>query len=123
MLDGITVLSEQIVTESCFWWVLLIFISAGVIGCIATDILTHKYNRIKQTILYNLGMIVCMFALGLLFACIIDIPYEENHTYTEYKVTIDSTVNFLDFEEKYIITGKEGQIYTIVDRNEITDQN
>lgn len=118
MLDGITVLSEQTVTESCFWWVLLIFISVGVIGCIVIDILTHKHNIIKQMILYNLGIIGCMFVLGLLFACIVDTPYKEKHTYTEYKVTIDSTVNFLDFEEKYIITNKEGQIYTIVDRGE-----
>lgn len=43
----------------------------------------------------------------------------ERITIPEYKVTIDSSITYKDFTDKYKVIKQEGQIYTIVDKEEL----
>ena len=47
---------------------------------------------------------------------IFDIKGINNEPYTKYKVTIDDTVNFKEFNDRYEIKDQDGEIYTIVER-------
>ena len=119
MLDGVTVLSEQTVTESCFWKYFLWFVGIGfVVSFLVGILIKFDQQDIRIGFGFAIGLYIVLILMGLFICLPLDEAYKQEHTYTEYKVTIDSTVNFLDFEEKYIITGKEGQIYTVIDRDE-----
>lgn len=43
----------------------------------------------------------------------------EKITIPEYKVTIDSSITYKDFTNKYKVIEQEGQIYTIIDKEEL----
>lgn len=51
------------------------------------------------------------FSLGNLLKYIGRIEYKE------YKVTIDNEVSFKEFNERYEIINQEGEIYTIIEKN------
>lgn len=43
----------------------------------------------------------------------------EKITIPEYKVTIDDSITYKDFTDKYKVIEQEGQIYTIIDKEEL----
>lgn len=43
----------------------------------------------------------------------------ERITIPEYKVTIDNSITYKDFTDKYKVIEQEGQIYTIIDKEEL----
>ena len=45
------------------------------------------------------------------------IKYIGRIEYKEYKVTIDNEVSFKEFNERYEIINQEGEIYTIIEKN------
>ena len=49
-------------------------------------------------------------------AFIIGLTNKTTPAYTEYKVTIDDSVSFTEFTEKYEIIDQEGKIYTVKER-------
>lgn len=61
------------------------------------------------------------------FSIIIGIPCSlaawhsggERITIPEYKVTIDDSITYKDFTNKYKVIEQEGQIYTIIDKEEL----
>ena len=120
MLDGVTVLSEQTVTRGNFWGPFILFAIGGILVSLYAGAHEYYHSRRKPTkkecIIISIIVYVVFLFIGAFLG---NLTYTfSTDTYTEYRVTIDSTVNFLDFEERYIITGKEGQIYTIIDRND-----
>ena len=118
-MDGITILntSEYFVKRTggfsiTFLVCLILFCAAifGYFGCLKAS----YFDR-------------CLIALAL----ILMVPWTvvlisswkvfggEKITIPEYKVTIDNSITYKDFTDKYKVIEEEGQIYTIIDREEL----
>ena len=65
----------------------------------------------------DIGLGVLFEIVGVVTLVLIFIStYHE--PYNTYKVTINESVNFNEFIEKYEILGQEGKIYTVKERND-----
>ena len=62
-------------------------------------------------------IVVGFFGLGsfLLFS---EGNSEKVYSHEEYKVIIDDSVSLNDFDEKYEVIGREGEIYTVIEREQ-----
>lgn len=120
-MDGVTVLSEQMVTENIYspGWSFGGLVAG--IGCLLVFIILVM--TIEDI---DLGLlIIAVFAGLIMFLCSIfsfKTANVEEKIYYEYKVLIDDCVSLVEFNEKYEIIGKEGTIYTIVEREEKVDE-
>lgn len=112
-MEGVVVLATETVMLGLSLWeaILLASIFAFVFGvilwCVATDDVQDFLNNTVWSILAGILMFLYLFAFAVNTT-------EETH----YKVTIDETVNFVEFNEKYEIIDQEGEIYTIRERTE-----
>ena len=111
MMDGITVLSQETVST------LSVAIPLGIISLllfIVSFVLTIKLFCDGEDGIAMLSIISTVAALILVVVCTIDAfdPPE-----TTYKVTIDETVSFQEFSERYEIVEQDGLIYTIKEKD------
>ena len=115
MLDGINVLAQHtILVEIGTTWgfspiailgSLLIIFGLIAIYCIITE---------KECPVWAPFVIIIMLALGVFSWYQKPIKQE----CIEYKATIDETVSLKEFNKRYIILNKEGEIYTFRERAE-----
>lgn len=116
MLEGINVLNETVVYEvifnfKIFFCVIILSMLLGFVPLLASGegIVDSVFGAI-------VGGLIGMF-IGipiLLFTA----KSTDKINYIEYKVTIDETVSFTEFNEKYEIIEQDGAIYTIKEREE-----
>ena len=110
MLEGITVLSENTVSLLGHGVILIVLgalaILAGVLVIIAA-LNIHYYSLCCVSLV--------LFIVGLAIIAQGRIEYTKKPT-IEYKVTIDDTVNFKEFNNRYTIIDQDGDIYTIIEK-------
>lgn len=114
MMDGVTVLNSY--TENISGWGFsgagLVFAIIAFIFLCATIGSAVDDDKIAATFL--IGMI--------LFTCLSLILFSTANpkalSYEVYQVTIDDSVSFTKFNEKYEILSQDGLIYTIKDQDE-----
>ena len=114
-MTGVEILSteEVAIAWGGFNWafffgiMVISFVIAVVFGTIAA--LTGK-DIILGVLIFGV-----IFTIGtLLFGVVVGLAEApETECATEYKVTIDDSVSFVEFSEKYEIISKEGKIYTV----------
>lgn len=117
MLNGITLLSasEQVAYMTGWSWLgCLVFIAASLV----TFFLAYKFTDTVDYINIVVGIIIvaASFFTAHCFSHGTAIPY------TEYKVTIDETVGYLEFTEKYEVLNQDGEIYTIALKEELGEE-
>ena len=106
MLQGVEILSQEVIpiTEPnnfilLFGWIIAIILFIAI---------TIKVNTILGVSSFFL---IFTISFGL-SNCIL----QKTGEYTQYKVTISDTVNFVEFNEKYEVLEQDGKIYTIKER-------
>ena len=112
MLEGIKVLSENYahILPTGWWISLLVGLFGSVIGIVGIIIACDEHS-LGGIIFTSFCSLICLSLIGI---CIY--YYTNKAPTTYYKVTIDDTVNFKEFNDRYEIKDQEGEIYTIVER-------
>lgn len=111
MINGVTVLANEIVTTSCAFINIMFYIFIGlsilgflsfIIGVIADSL------GFAQTGAIMLGCSLVLFLISLPIDAVTQIP-----DYTKYAVTIDDSVSMSEFMNTYEILEQHGEIYFV----------
>ena len=111
MIDGVTVLANEIVTTSC--------VSMNIIGYIFVGLLVLGFlSLLIGAVADSLGLVKTG---GIMFVCsfilfLIAIPIDamtQIPDYTKYEVIIDDSVSMSEFMNTYEVLEQRGQIYVI----------
>lgn len=108
-MEGVTVLNSYDVSSWTNMTAILCFcfIVLGVV-CGLLTLFTIEYDHLPGYFLA--GVVICgiiAFSVGL---------FGSKITTTYYEITIDETVNFVEFIDRYNITEQAGKIYTITEK-------
>lgn len=108
-MEGVQILSKSEILTISYWFYWMYIISS-----LFLLIFFIIYRITKNDIFAIIGFIICVVLalVGGIGAGTIRVPTGEY----EYKVTIDNTVNMIEFNTKYEIITQEGLIYTIRER-------
>lgn len=116
MIDGIEILSQEIITESTGLGLKIFFIGS-VISLVLGILLSVFYFEDPTGIAIGLlGLCLCL-AVGVITDNAYQIPTDRY----EYKVIIDDNVGLLEFYERYKIIDQEGKIFTIREKEDVDD--
>ena len=111
-MEGITILSTATVTLGISWGAAILI----AIGAFAFIYFIFCLTTVDELIEYLYAAIVAVFvtAIGLIpvWASI------DTTEVTEYKVTIDDSVKYVEFTEKYEVIDQEGEIYTVREKTD-----
>ena len=120
-MTGVEILAmEEIVTDSVFnwtvfWIVLGVLFGVFIISGIIISVVQYDWSVVV------VGVFLGLFA-GIFFGSLsgneASIPTEYK---TQYKVTISDEVSMNEFLEIYEIIDQEGKIYTVRERNEVSE--
>ena len=114
MLEGIHILNQIEIKVMPNWCIILAIVIAIIIflAMLIYDIV--KKNDFVFGGMWGLffGFVGFLFLIIILNIIIPKVPTEEY----KYQVTIDETVSFKEFDEKYNVVKQEGEIYTIVEK-------
>ena len=109
MLEGITVLNTSMCMPRGSGGILVfltIIASCAIIGLIYS----LKYCKKAKKI------IACIVSIMIAAGCIFGIFAIANMDQATYKVIVDDTVSFTEFNNRYKIIDQEGLIFTIIER-------
>lgn len=111
-MEGVDILSQEIIYNTI---IPTNFMFLGFVITLVFWVLTSYALSECKAVLIIIGTILTFGCLiGSLFLCLT--PNKNDISYIEYKVTIDDSVSFSDFNAKYEILDQEGKIYTIRER-------
>lgn len=110
MLEGIKVLSESTVDLSKGGLAMIILGCVGLITFVMLLILAIRDENPP------VGILAIIAGFLMVIVIILGISDYREGTSTKYKVTIDDTVNFKEFNDRYEIKDQDGKIYTIVEK-------
>lgn len=121
MMNGITILYQEPIYK-------IICVNENILNLLAFILIAMFLGAIISTICFELkGVIICVilgcatiFAMGILDSY--STTTEEIEGY-EYKVTIDNSVPMKEFLSKYEIINQEGEIFTIVERENTNEES
>jgi len=118
-VDGVTVLSEEVVKGSSPEIVLIL-------GTIFAIIVSFAFGGAVAVLSDNNTVAISItdtFTFIIVLSCAIYFrPLESKGSYVKYKVTIDDSVSFNEFNAKYKVLKQEGKIFTVVER-EVEDKD
>lgn len=114
-MDGVTILREMSVRGEALgivivWWFLTI---AYIVGMIMDNVYHWRYSGWHSRIV---SIICSLMASSLILVIAVGLCVEYNTFHTEYKVTIDDSVGFNEFNNRYEIVSQDGDVYTVVER-------
>jgi hypothetical protein len=118
-MDGITVLSEEVVKGSYSETVYIVGIIFAIIVSFAFGGAVAELSDNNTVAISITGILTFIIVL---FCTIYFKPLESKGSYVKYKVTIDDSVSFNEFNAKYKVLEQDGKIFTIVER-EVEDKN
>ena len=113
-MDGITVLYQEAIYKTiCVNEIIMNILLFLFLVMILGVIISALCMSLTGTIIFSVLGVFIVFSLGVLDSY--SAPTEEIDHY-EYKVTIDDSVPMKEFLSKYEIINQEGEIFTIVER-------
>ena len=120
-MEGITVLYQEPIYK-------IIYVNKDILNLLLYILIVMIAGVIISAICFELkGLIICtilgwatIFAMGILDSYP---TTTEEIEYYEYKVTIDDSVPMKEFLSKYEIINQEGEIFTIVERENINEES
>ena len=120
-MEGITVLyQEPIFKTFCANENIIHILTLLFILMVFGVLISSLCMSVKGTIIFSVLALITMFSIAILDSC--SISTEELDHY-EYKVTIDDSVPMKEFLSKYEIINQEGEIFTIVERENINENS
>lgn len=113
MIDGVTILATETIGNKG----ILLFV-IGVCGFITLMFFILAFIEIMKG---NFGPVILLLLVSLLLGTTFGVLLDEYRDYDEIKhvehvVTIDDSVGFKEFYNKYEILGVNGDLYTIKER-------
>lgn len=111
-MEGVDILSQEIIYNTILpagFMLLSLITTAIFLGLVAYGV------SIENKVLFIIGimsMIICFCGSIILGTT----PNKNDINYIEYKVTIDDSVSFTEFNTKYEILDQEGKIYIVKER-------
>lgn len=115
-MDGVTILTETFVRgadlfQVCAGWIGFIIFAAYLFGEIFELWRLSPYIQYKLFVV-GLGVFVVML-LVVILSFVYNNHVEYQTFYTEYTVTVDDSVEFNEFYNRYEIISQNGDIYTV----------
>ena len=109
MIDGVTVLSESVrhTTDSMWFWGIVVVIVI-ILALSAVDFGELEFE----------GFAAMLAFCGVLIIIAFCIWKATSYEYTEYKVTVSDTVGFNEFNDRYSVVSRDGNIFTIKERSD-----
>ena len=107
-MEGITILATGTATLGLTWGV------AIVIALIVFAV-EYIFNPCDDEFGWRIGFAAFMSVLAFVILALVAVDTTE---VTEYKVTIDDSVSYVEFMERYEVIDQEGEIYTVRERTE-----
>lgn len=118
MLDGITVLNETAVYGDAFDVVGFIITAMLVCGSFIIGNFISGHDIFMDCLAGLIVGGVTGIMLGGLVGGLAGLGASSEIDYVKYQVTIDESVSFTEFDKHYMILDRDGQIYTIKEREE-----
>lgn len=110
-MEGITILNEIQKTAAPEWMAVL-----GLILCFLGFISIMIYAVSQKIVSAIISIVILIIiTIWIIYFCIASLII---YDHTEYKVIIDDSVNFNEFNEKYEIVDTDGKIYTIKEKED-----
>lgn len=121
-MDGVTILSEMSVRgEGLFFVIAWILLSITfIVGAILDNIDNWRYFGLSSRIMSIIFTILLGAFMSVVSVCLC---CEYNTFYTEYKIKIDDSVGFNEFNEHYKIVSQDGDIYTVREKELVNEAN
>ena len=119
MMEGITVLYQEPIYK-------IIYVNEDILNLLMYILIVMIVGVIISAICFELkGFIYCaILSFATIFAMLDSYSTTTKEIeYYEYKVTIDDSVPMKEFLSKYEIINQEGEIFTIVERENINEES
>ena len=114
-MDGVTILNEMSFRGEELWRVVC-FVILGIAAISSMVIDNVKYWHYSGLATRIVGIIGTLFVAALLSVFTIAACMSYNTFHTEYKVNIDDSVGFNEFNSRYEIISQDGDIYTVIEK-------
>ena len=109
-MEGITILSATTTTLGITWGLAIVLALIVFAIFLLFDPLDEKEFSVWRI---GCAIMVAIFSFSILALFCVDTT-----EVAQYKVLIDETVSFVEFNEKFEVVDQEGEIYTIRERTE-----
>lgn len=107
-MEGVTILSTATVILGISWGTAIIF-------ALIASLVTYALNPMEKDFGWRIGCATFVFILSFVVLAFVSVDTTE---VTEYKVTIDDSVKYVEFTEKYEVIDQEGEIYTVREKTD-----
>ena len=116
-MEGVRILAQTPVYDTVYSWG---WSWAGfAFGIFAVVILAFMIFLMYNGEIEGLFLFIFVGFLGIASVCIFSTGNSEKvYSHEEYKVIIDDSVSLNDFYKKYEVIGQEGEIYTVIEREQ-----
>ena len=104
MIEGITVLNQEVVLETASWIMPTLCILCAIVFLIC--------NEINEDYGFIIALFISFIMIGIFLGLIQKVP-TDRHRYT---VTIDETVSFEKVLEKYDVVDQQGKMWILEDK-------
>lgn len=107
MLQGVEILSQEVIPiMKSHGWIFFIGLVVAIILGLLFKLLIN--DDVVGYITYGIIIISWFYSIFI---------QTQTGEYTQYKVIISDTVNFVEFNDKYEILEQDGEIYTVKERD------
>lgn len=116
-MQGVTILSETVVSPCIVAGIFILICSiVAVLFMVACIVYMIKYGELFPMIIPAIVCLLAACAFGY-----VSISELNKQPYTKYKVTVDDSVSFKEFTDKYEILNQDGLVYEVRERGAIKE--
>ena len=114
MIDGMTVLSEEIYGTPIPTIPVIILLVFGWSGLLNILHVGFTHGEIRKGLVSAIAPALVMLIATIVFFHLASLPSEQ----VVYKVVVDDSTSFKEFTARYEIIEQDGEVYTIIDKTE-----
>lgn len=107
-MEGVTILATETAMLGISW-------GAAILIALIVFVIMFAFDPLDEGFGWRIGFATFMFILSFLLLFFLAVDTTE---VTEYKVTIDDSVKYVEFTEKYEVIDQEGEIYTVREKTD-----
>ena len=107
-MEGVTILATGTAMLGISW-------GGAIVLALIAFVIMYAFDPLDDDFGWRIGFATFMSILSFIILALFAVDTTE---VTEYKVTIDDSVSYVEFMEKYEVIDQEGEIYTVRERTE-----
>ena len=112
-MNGITIIEEHLCRQTSLATVIAVGIVIA-LAIAATIFIFRQQHKYVKPCYHELIFVVCILVVFITGFCVLLKEYRDTHI--EYTVTVDDSVSFNDFHEKYEIVSVDGNEYRVKEK-------